>query len=69
MAKTMQLRGYTPLILSYSGCRFAHQYFDLFGIDQLIMWDQFQQEEGLPENALARIAASCCPTILPYNKP
>jgi hypothetical protein len=39
MAKAMQLRGYTPVILTFSGCKFGHEYFRKFGIDQLIMWD------------------------------
>ena len=43
-AKAMQLRGYTPVIFTYSGCRFAHQYFHLFGVHWLVMWDEYVKE-------------------------
>lgn len=43
-AKAMQLRGYTPLIFTSSGSRYAHKYFYMFGIDRLVMWDQVQRD-------------------------
>lgn len=44
VAKAMQLRGYTPVIFTYSGCRLGHEYFRLFGLDRLVIWDQLVQE-------------------------
>ena len=41
MAKMMQLRGYTPIVFTYVGNRFGHQYLHLFGIEQLVMWEDF----------------------------
>ena len=41
MAKTMQLHGYTPVAFTYSGTRFGHRYLRLFGIEQLILWDEY----------------------------
>lgn len=40
VAKAMQLRGYTPTLFTYTGNRFAHTYYKLFGLNQLVMWDQ-----------------------------
>ncbi len=51
VAKTMQLRGYTPVVFTYSGCRFAHEYFRLFGVDNLVMWDRYVKEVTDPAEA------------------
>lgn len=45
-AKTMQLRGFTPLIFTNSGNRFAHEYFRMFGIDRLVMWNHLAERYG-----------------------
>lgn len=41
LAKCAQLEGLTPLILTFSGCRQARQYYSLFGIDQIVNWDEW----------------------------
>lgn len=46
IAKAMQLRGYQPLIFTYSGCRFGHAYFKLFGMTQLLHWDRYSPTDG-----------------------
>lgn len=51
VAKMMQLRGYTPVIFTLSGCRFAHRYFDLFGLDRLVMWDQLAHDADPAQTA------------------
>lgn len=61
IAKTMQLQGYTPLILSYSGCRFAHEYFALFGFRNVIMWDRYEREASADAAASAQIVAELLP--------
>lgn len=43
-AKAMQLRGYTPVIFTHSGSRFAHEYFRMFGINRLVMWNQLAEQ-------------------------
>jgi hypothetical protein len=61
IAKMMQLRGYTPIVLTYSGCRFAHRYFRLFGIDRLVMWDEYMRDGGSPEREAREVAESLFP--------
>lgn len=61
IAKTVQLQGYTPVIFTYQGCRFAHQYFDLFGIDQLIKWEEYLQENKSVIDEADEIIASLLP--------
>lgn len=63
VAKAMQRRGYTPVIFTYSSCQFGHEYFQLFGIDRLVMWDQYLRRAGPPAEEVARIVA----TLLPPN--
>ena len=41
MAKTLQLRGYTPVVFTYRGTRFGHKYLRLFGVEQLVEWESF----------------------------
>jgi len=60
IGKTMQLRGYTPVVFTFSGCRFAHEYFRLFGFDRLVMWDQYVKEVVEP-NKVRDISESLFP--------
>jgi len=48
-AKAMQLRGYTPLIFTHSSSRFAHKYFRMFGIDRLVIWDEYVKQVVSPD--------------------
>src|SRR5262245_17111961 len=41
LCKMMQLRGYTPLIITHSWNHFAVRYFNLFGVDRMLLWDQY----------------------------
>jgi hypothetical protein len=60
-AKAVQLRGYTPIIFTYSGCRFGHEYFRLFGINRLVMWDEYVKQ-AIPDTATVQpIVASLLP--------
>ena len=62
VAKAMQLRGYTPVIFTYSGCRHAHKYFELFGIDEhLIMWDEYAQELPLDGDTVQSVVKALLP--------
>lgn len=46
VAKSMQLRGYTPVIFTHSSSHFAHEYFQMFGIDRLVMWNHLKERYG-----------------------
>lgn len=52
VAKSMQLRGYEPIFFTYSGTRFGHAYYDLFGFSHLVKWDQYLRTWGLSEDEL-----------------
>ena len=41
LAKSMQLEGYKPIVFTNSGLRHSHEYYRLFGIQNIVMWDQF----------------------------
>jgi hypothetical protein len=49
VAKAMQLRGYMPLIFTKSGSHFGHEYYRMFGIQQLIKWDDFSRQNPWAE--------------------
>jgi len=59
-AKTMQLHGYTPIVFTYEGTRFGHQYLKLFGIEQLILWESFAASAADPAE-IERIVAGLLP--------
>lgn len=52
VAKGMQLQGFTPVIFTRSGNRFAHSYYGLFGLAHLEMWDEWEKRFGLAEEQL-----------------
>jgi hypothetical protein len=60
-AKTMQLHGYTPVVFTYTGCRFGHEYLRLFGIERLLMWNEYEQAYGQGTTELAAILAPLLP--------
>lgn len=45
LAKTLQLRGYTPLILTGRRCRHAQAYHRLFGFDRFVWYEDFFPRE------------------------
>lgn len=47
LAKAMQLRGITPIILTYKECRIAQKYFRLFGFNQFVFFDEFLKNWNL----------------------
>lgn len=44
VGKVAQLEGLTPLVFTQTGSRFAHEYFKLFGITKLVMWNRYSRE-------------------------
>jgi len=62
VGKALQLRGYTPVFFTYSGCRFAHEYFRLFGFERLVMWDKYVAEAAPDANIIERQVAELLPT-------
>ncbi len=61
VAKTAQLQGLTPVALNASGNRFAHQYFRLFGVDRMAMWDQLVRELAPPLQEVAAVVDGMLP--------
>jgi hypothetical protein len=61
VAKAMQLRGYTPVVFNVSGNRFGHDYYRLFGIDRLIMWDRYVREVASADDAVQALTDSLLP--------
>lgn len=45
LAKALQLRGYTPVIITSKGAKRALKYYRLFGIDQFVFFDEFVDGE------------------------
>ncbi|MBN1566183.1 MAG: hypothetical protein JXA10_20260 [Anaerolineae bacterium] len=41
LGKLMQLHGYHPVIFTNRSATFAHEYFQMFGITDLVMWNDF----------------------------
>jgi len=52
VAKTLQMRGYEPVIFTKTGNHIGHSYYQLFGLSHLEMWDQYLSDWGLPEGEL-----------------
>ncbi|MCC6973431.1 MAG: hypothetical protein IT322_05405 [Anaerolineae bacterium] len=61
IAKTMQRRGYTPVIFTYRGNRFGHEYFRLFGFDRLLVWEDYLESLYFDEAEIDRIARALLP--------
>lgn len=61
VGKTMQLHGYTPVVFTYTGCNFGQNYFRLFGIDRLLMWNEYVREHGPGEAKIKAILAALLP--------
>ncbi len=49
LAKALQLRGYTPVILTRKGCRSALRYYRVFGYSQFIVLEKYFQKQIPPE--------------------
>jgi hypothetical protein len=58
VAKAMQLRGYEPIIFTQAGARHAHEYFRLFGIRHLVMWNEWVLAEGPSTSEVATLMDS-----------
>jgi len=54
VAKIMQLHGYTPIVFTYKGTRFGHEYLKLFGVKQLVIWEDYK-ESCIATDDLTRI--------------
>lgn len=65
MAKTMQLRGYTPVMLNVSGNKWAPRYYRLFGVERTMMWDRViaAREVREPAVRLARELLANCNSV------
>src|SRR6185295_5574306 len=64
VAKAVQLRGFTPVIFTHSGCRYGHEYFRLFGFDRLVMWDEWSKKHGPSEEEVLQTVRSLLPDQL-----
>jgi hypothetical protein len=61
VAKAVQLRGLTPIVFTHSGCRYGHEYFRLFGIKRLVMWDEWSKQHGPSEEEVLATVKSLLP--------
>lgn len=68
VAKAMQLRGYKPVVFTYSGCRFGHEYYRLFGIDRLVMWDEYVGEIANGAEEIEALVAGLVPASMRVNE-
>jgi hypothetical protein len=50
IAKSLQLRGFTPVILTYSKAKHARRYYDLFGLNHLVFWDKLLETQHVTED-------------------
>lgn len=57
LCKTMQLRGYSPLIITHSWNHFARRYFHLFGIRRLLFWDEYALRAASEEETSKAVEA------------
>lgn len=48
LAKALQLHGYTPIVVTFRGCRRALKYFRVFGFDQFVFLDDFMSLRAAP---------------------
>lgn len=58
LAKRLQLAGYTPVFLTFSGAKIAHRYFKLFGFDHVVDWEPFVKENQPADRDYQAIARS-----------
>lgn len=64
VSKSMQLRGYAPVIFTYTGNHFAHSYYRMFGLNNLIMWDDVIRSWKRPDLGLDEILNGLLPNDL-----
>jgi len=64
MAKSLQLRGYSPVIVTLSNFDRARRYFELFGFDQFVFWDKLETA-GVSESEYADRARELVPELKP----
>lgn len=64
VAKSMQVRGYHPIIFSYSGNHFAHSYYRLFGLTDLLIWNKYSKELNLSNIDLEKEVYTLLPKTL-----
>jgi hypothetical protein len=57
LAKALQLRGYTPVIVTNTGCKGVLKYYRLFGIDQFVFFDKFLEGNKVSPQAVAEADA------------
>jgi hypothetical protein len=50
LAKSLQLQGYTPVILTLKSCKWAPKFFGIFGITEFLYYDDLIKEVALDED-------------------
>lgn len=63
ISKILQLEGYTPLVITQSGNSIAFRFYKLFGIKNILLWKNFE-EEYVNIEELKRISAELYPKKL-----
>ena len=64
VAKSMQLRGWSPVIFTNRGYGSAHAYYRLFGLNNLVMWNDVVSQWGESSETLDKIVESLLPRRL-----
>lgn len=56
LGKALQVRGYKPVMVTYSHNRLAPRYFKLFGLNDVIYWDQFAKAHAPAVGKVEQVA-------------
>lgn len=64
VAKTMELKGYTPFIFTFGRTIYARQCYELFGVKHLLNWQGFVEEQGISTSEIDRIVQKLLPDDL-----
>lgn len=62
-AQTMRLYGYRPIVLTYRGCRTGQSYLKMFGIDDIVLWEDFAVGNRVATEGVDSIVQSLLPEL------
>lgn len=66
IGKILQLKGYTPIIITQRGNRIAFKFYRLLGINQFILWDEFEKN-NVDSSLVDKILIELLPVELDIN--
>lgn len=68
VAKAMQLRGYEPVVFTQAAAGYARKCFQLFGVDRVVMWEEWLRTEGPSGPEVSALVEALAPTDLTVNQ-